>query len=148
MVTLIWPAVFNAAGYTIYMKSVTASGGFEVFGSTTAIFQGIASVYSGIWTYGIYVGSYNGKYQSDVTWSPCVTPTVCCGYNAAVYSPVAAGGSNGTVYANTTELSPSALPSPSLITPNIDEVHDTPTTSSVAGAQPGPAGETPPRPTG
>ncbi|KAL1893728.1 hypothetical protein Sste5346_006229 [Sporothrix stenoceras] len=80
--TLSWPAVANAAGYTIYMKSISG-GGFQVIGSTTATSQGIAFLFPGIWTYEFCVGSYNGFYQSIYGGASCVKPTVCCGYTAA-----------------------------------------------------------------
>ncbi|ERS98550.1 hypothetical protein HMPREF1624_05335 [Sporothrix schenckii ATCC 58251] len=125
--TLSWPAVANAAGYTIYMKSVSG-GSFQVIGSTTATSQGIAFLFPGIWTYQFCVGSYNGFYQSSYGGASCVTPTICCGYTntaAVVHGPAAAAFSN-----TTTSTVVSALPSPSLITP------DPSATNKLAGAQP------------
>ncbi|KAL1904415.1 hypothetical protein Sste5344_009865 [Sporothrix stenoceras] len=118
--TLSWPAVANAAGYTIYMKSASGGGNLQVIGSTTATSQGIAFLFPGIWTYQFCVGSYNGLYQSGPVTAKCVTPVVCCGYTAAaaaVHGPAAAVYKNTSSSSSASSSSSTAsLPSPSLIT--------------------------------
>ena len=141
--TLYWPAVPNAAGYTIYMRSLT-SGDFQVIGSTTATSQGIAFLFPGIWTYQFCVGSYNGFYQSSYGGASCVTPTICCGYNGIADAAAATASVHGpaaVVYKNTT-ASMSALPLPSLITPITEATQNYKSknkywvNNSVEGAQP------------
>ncbi|CAK7228616.1 hypothetical protein SBRCBS47491_006966 [Sporothrix bragantina] len=80
-----WSRVANAAGYTLYMRSVKdgASAAYKVIGSTTDTSQGVAFLFPSIWTYEFCVGSYNGNLQSSYGGAACVTPPVCCGYHAS-----------------------------------------------------------------
>ncbi|OAA61965.1 Fibronectin type III domain protein [Niveomyces insectorum RCEF 264] len=107
-IMLSWPAVANAAGYTIYMRSLTGSG-FQSVGQTTDTSQGIGFLFPGVWTYEFCIGSYNGGLESSYG-NACVTPPRCCGYKRdeqAVNTTVYRG--DGTV-ANVTLINPNDVP--------------------------------------
>ncbi|CAK7201479.1 hypothetical protein SEUCBS139899_004183 [Sporothrix eucalyptigena] len=83
-IQLSWAGAADAAGYTLYMRSVNAPAGtaYEVIGTTTDTTLGVAFLFPGIWTYEFCVGAYNGNFQSSYGGSGCQTPTVCCGYES------------------------------------------------------------------
>jgi lysophospholipase L1-like esterase len=105
-ITLNWPAADNAAGYTIYQKSLTTDDAvFESVSQTTDLSVSLYYLFPGIWTYQFCIGSYNGDLQSGYG-DACVTPPRCCGYKRDEQMLNASSAGSG----NATGTGPVALP--------------------------------------
>jgi hypothetical protein len=77
-VNLHWPAVPDAAGYAIYMRSHLDNKPLVLAGTTSETHYGTAFLFPGTWNYEFCLASYNGNMETAPT--ACVTPPKWPGY--------------------------------------------------------------------